>query len=207
MGRSLGLLLALAGCGTVSHYRTAEPLGAGTWRASAAAGGGGYVDSRDEVRTAGGHVELALRRGVTDRLDVGAVVYLRGVALDAQLALGAPAGWRLAVAGGVGGLVDRAPNIVGDGVYGQARLSGLATRRTSPRWAFTVGPQLSAQRYWADGGGHASGLMLGAFANAAWQVRGRWALVPELSAHATLVGEVPVHGATAQLGVAIARTW
>ena len=108
---------------------------------------------------------------------------------------------------GLGGSVDRAANVVGDGVYGQARVSALATRRTSPRWAFTVGPQLSAQRYWADAGGHASGLMLGAFANAAWQFRPRWALVPELALHGTLVGEVPVHGATAQLGVAVARTW
>ncbi len=205
--RRSAALLALAGCGTVSHYRTAEPLGAGTWRASAAAGVAGYVDTRDDVRTPSGHLELAVRRGLTSRLDVGAVVFVRGVAVDAQLALGDHAGWRLAIDAGLGGVVDRAANIVGDGVYGQARVSALATRRTSPGWAFTVGPQLSAQRYWADAGGHASGLMLGAFANAAWQFRRRWALVPELALHGTLLGEVPVHGATAQLGVAVARTW
>ena len=58
---------------------------------------------------------------------------------------------------------------------------------------------------WA--GGHAEGLLLGGFANAAWRFGGCWQVVPELSLHVTAAGEVPVRGTVAQLGVAIGRGW
>lgn len=212
MGRSaliavLALAPGAAGCGQLSSYRTAEPLGAGTWRAGAAAGVTGFVDTRDDVRTPSGHVELSLRRGVTERLDLGATLFVRGVAVEAQLGLGRNAGWAIAAFGGVGASVDREVNVIGDGVYGQARLGGLASRALSRRWTATAGAQLVLSRYWADAGGHASGVLVGALANAQWAMSARWRLVPELSLLGTVSGQVPVAGAVAQLGVGVARQW
>lgn len=208
MARSVALACAaLLGCGQLGTYRTAEPLGAGRWRVGAAASATGFVDVRDDVRTPSGQVELSVRRGVSAVLDLGASVFARGAAVDAQLALGRHRGWALAVHGALGASVDRQVNVIGDGVYGHARLGALATHALGARWSVTTGAQLVLSRYWADGGGHASGGLIGGFANLARALRAGWSLVPELTLLATAFGDVPVAGAVGQLGLGVARRW
>jgi hypothetical protein len=86
-------------------------------------------------------------------------------------------------------------------------LTGLATRRTSPAWAFTLGPVVTGGVFLPAGGGRAAGLLAGGFASAAHAFAGCWQVIPELSFHVTAAGEVPVRGAVVQAGAAIGRRW
>jgi hypothetical protein len=92
-------------------------------------------------------------------------------------------------------------------LLGQMRVTAVATRRTSRRWAFSVGPVVTGSLMTFGGGGTARGLLAGGFANAQWSFGASraWHLIPELSLHATLGGDVPVDGGVALIGLGIAR--
>ena len=64
-------------------------------------------------------------------------------------------------------------------------------------------PWLATILHHPEGGGHAQGTMLGAFVNVEYALSSRWAIVPELSFHRTIHGEVPVDGFVIHLGAGL----
>jgi hypothetical protein len=193
-------------CGSLTTYRTAEPVPRGQWRLDVAAGAAAYVDREQDTRIPGGHVEVAVRRGLRRDADVTVKVHVPGVELGVQRRI-AGGRWQWAVAAAVGGARTTEGPGTTDAVFGHLRLTALATRRTSPAWAFTVGPVATGGLFLPAGGGHATGLLLGGFASAARAFGGCWQVIPELSLHLTAAGEVPVRGSVLQLGAAVGRRW
>ncbi len=49
--------------------------------------------------------------------------------------------------------------------------------------------------------------MLGAFGGFDWRFGARWHLIPELTLHRSVAGDVPVDGTVGELGAAFARDW
>ncbi|MEZ4365233.1 MAG: hypothetical protein R2939_02960 [Kofleriaceae bacterium] len=195
--------LAAAGCGTLTSYQSAEPVEPGRWRVAAALTGGGFADREQASRLPFAQAELEVRRGVAEDTDVGLKLYTVGAEVSGRHRLRAGR-WQWAMAGAVGGIRNRDRALVTDGLLLHARATTIATRRTSARWAFSAAPTLTLSRYWFDGGGAASGLLLGATANAERRLGARWRLVPELGVHATVAGEVPLVGFVGHLGVGVA---
>lgn len=202
----LALALVSAGCGTYTTYQTAEPLGPGNWRGAAAIGAGAFADPPSDTRTPTVTVELGASRGVGEDTDVGAKLFAVGVEAHVKHRFHAArdSGWSLAVIGAAGGVRTNGKAGISEAVLGQLRTAVPFTRRTSPRWAFSFGPVATASLFLPAGGGDARGLLLGAFANAVW-TRGCWHLLPELSLHRSIAGDVPVDGSVLQLGVGFAR--
>ena len=199
-------LAALAGCGTYSTYRTAEPLPAGKWQGSLAVTPGVFYDRPSRTPTPTAITALSLRRGVGADTDVGLSLFTVGAELNVAHRI-AFADWQWALLGAVAWARSEEQGGFTEALFGELRVGAAATRRTSPRWAFTVGPLLTGSAYWFAGGGSAQGLIGGGFANAQWTFGSarRWHLVPELSLHATLAGDVPVDGFVMMFGTALAR--
>lgn len=199
--------LLLVGCGSYTTYQTAEPLGTGRWQASLAADAGGFRDGKSGTRTPTATAELALHRGITDTTDLGLKLY--GLGVEGQVKHRFVDGrWQWAVAGALGGVRTPARAGFTDAFTGHLRVTAIATRRTSSRWAWSLGPVATASLFYPAGGGTAGGLLAGAFANAEWTFGGCWRLVPELSLHGMVAGEVPVDGGGVVLaGLAVARRW
>lgn len=176
----LALVLA-TGCGSLTTYRTAEPIPRGHWQVDVAADVGVFADRELDSKIPATHVEVALRRGLGQDADVTLKVYVPGAELGVQRRV-ATGRWQWALAAAVGGERTTAGVGTTDAIFGHLRLTALATRRTSPAWAFTVGPVVTGGLFVPAGGGHATGLLLGGFASAArtfarcWQVakNGRW---------------------------------
>lgn len=201
----LGLVtMSALGCGTVTSYQTAEPVEPGRWRLAAALTGGAYRDAPQDTRTPLLQGELEVRRGLRPDLDVGLKLYTLGVELGGRWRL-TRGPWAWALLAGGGGVRNDGRALVADGLLLHGRLGAVVTRRTSPRWAFSVGPSLTLAHYQFDGGGDARGALLGVVGNVERRLGASWRLVPELGLHATVAGEVPVDGAVVHLGVAIAR--
>lgn len=204
---ALAALAALAaGCGSLSTYRTAEPIGPGRWQVDVAADVGAFTDRAQDTRTPAAHLEVAVRRGLGADTDATVKLYVPGVELGVQRRL-ARGRWQWALAGAIGGERTTAAAGTTDALTAHLRLTALATRRTSRAWAFTVGPVATGGLFVPAGGGHATGLLLGGFASAARRFARCWEVVPELSVHRTVAGEVPVAGGVLQLGAAIGRRW
>jgi hypothetical protein len=194
----------VAGCGSYTSYQTAEPLARGRWSGAAAIGPGLFVDRPGQTRTPGGHLELEIRRGVGADSDVGLKLYTLGIEGSVRHRLSSTAtGWSMAALGAIGGVRTTGKGALPDALAGQLRGTAAFTRRTSDRWAYSFGPVVTFALYLPAAGGHATGWLGGAFANLAWSFAGCWHLVPELSLHRTIAGDVPVDGAVGQLGLAI----
>lgn len=202
--RIFALSLALAACGTVTTYQSADTLPPGRWQGMAAAGVGSFDDRPQNTRTPTANAELGARYGVADDFDVGAKLYTFGAEASARWRL-ARGTWSWALLGAIDGVrTNESPGLT-EAWLAQLRLGAVATRRTSPRFGWNFGPVVTGSLFEPAGGGHATGVMLGAFAGFDWQFGERWHLVPELSLHRTLAGDVPVDGTVAMLGAAFAR--
>ena len=147
-----------------------------------------------------------MRRGVGAETDVGLKLFTAGVEASARHRI-VNGEWQWAL---LGALVYARSDEAGgrtESITTQARTSMVATRRTSPRWAYSFGPVLTASAITFAGGGSASGILVGGFANAAWSFGAtrRWQLIPELSLHGSVFGDVPVDGFVSLFGLAVAR--
>ena len=60
----LALAALAVGCGSLSTYRTAEPIGPGRWQIDVAADVGAFTDRVQDTRTPAAHLEVAVRRGL-----------------------------------------------------------------------------------------------------------------------------------------------
>lgn len=200
------IVLGAAGCGSLTTYRTAEPIPRGQWQVDVAADVGAFTDREQDTRIPAAHLEVAIRRGLRRDADATLKLYIPGVELGVQRRV-ARGPWQWALAAAVGGGRTRSGAGSTDAVHAHLRLTALATRRTSPAWAFTVGPVATGGLFVPAGGGHATGLVLGGFASAARTFGGCWQVIPEVSLHVTAAGEVPVRGSVVQLGAAVGRGW
>lgn len=197
----------LAACGSVTTYQTAETLPCGRWQVQAALAAGSYRDEPFDTRTPTAQVEVAAKVGLTDDLELGAKLYSLGAESSLRYRLLRPRdarGLSVAALAAVGGVRSRGEGSLPEMILTQARVGGLATWRTSGRVAWTLGALGTGSLFVPAGGGHATGLLLGGVANLDWRFATRWHLVPELSLHRTAMGEVPVDGAVAVAGVAVA---
>lgn len=203
---ALGALTAAA-CGSLTSYHTAETLPCGAWQAQAALGAGSYRDQPFDTNTPTAHAELAARVGITDELELGAKLYTLGAEFSARHRLRRPAGMRglsLAAHASLGGVRSRGEGSLPEMILGQARLGMLGTWRSSPHLAWTLGAIGTGSLYVPAGGGHATGTLLGSVANLDWRFAARWHLLPELSLHRSVTGEVPVDGSVVMAGLAVA---
>jgi len=195
----LGLALALAGCGSVTSYQSADTLPRGHWQAMAALGTGVYSDTPQETRTPTATGELGVRVGIAGDTDVGLKLFALGIEASIRHRVLHTSTWSLALLGATSyGKTDTM-------ILGQARLGGVATRRYSPAFSLSTGLASTGSLFVPAGGGTATGVLVGAYGSLDWRFTARWHLVPELSLHRTVHGDVPVDGAVAQLGVAILR--
>ncbi len=202
--RTLALsLLVLAGCPATGVYRSADPVPRGQWRVGGAASVGAYRDDPQQTRIPTGTVELSVRRGVTDDLDLGARLYTAGIDASATWRF-SHRRWSWAVAPSIGGLRSNDSGVSPRAVHLFGQTAVIASRPLSPRWTLSLGPTLGAGLYWPETGGHATGLWLGGFVNAGARL-GRWLIAPELGLLRVVSGEVPVDGAGVQLGCAVTR--
>jgi hypothetical protein len=196
----------LTACGTYTTYQTAEPLPPGRWQLSLASTPGLFYDTPSTTPTPTVITEIAARRGVGANTDVGLKFFSIGTELSVRHRV-VDEQWQCAVLGAFAfaRTVESGGNT--EALFGELRLGAAVTRRTSARWAFTFGPMLTGSAYKFAGGGSARGLMAGAFANAQWTFGSmkRWHLIPELSMHATVTGDVPVDGLVTMVGLAVAR--
>lgn len=200
---------ALAACGSLTGYHTAETLPCGRWQAQAALTAGSYRDEPFATQTPTGQLELAAKVGLTDELELGGKLYTVGaeVSLKRRLLRPGPAltrGLSIAALASAGGVRTRGEGSLPEMILGQARLGALGTWRSSPRLAWTLGALGTGSLFVPAGGGHATGFLLGGVANLDWRFTARWHLIPELSLHRTLAGEVPVDGSVVMAGLAVA---
>jgi hypothetical protein len=68
-----------------------------------------------------------------------------------------------------------------------------------------MGPMTTFSLLRPAGGGTAGGALFGGFVGFDWKLGNKWHLVPELSLHFTVAGDVPVHGSVGMLGTALMR--
>ena len=201
------LVLVVAACGTLTTYQSAEPLPAGRWQGMAALGVGVYNDQAQATKTPTVPIELGARRGVGGDTDVGLKLYTFGVEASVRHRLVAGT-WSYAVLGALGGVkTGHQYDAIPEAWLGQLRLGGVATRRTSSRFAWNVGPTATGSLWIPAGGGYARGVMIGVFGGFDWRFATCWHLIPELSLHRTIAGDYPVDQSAAMFGAAFARDW
>jgi hypothetical protein len=197
-------LLALASCGSVTTYQSADVLPRGKWQAMLAVGAGGFNDTEQEAKTPTGTVELAVRRGLGADTDVGLKLYTAGIEASVRHRL-SQGRWSWALLGSLGGVKTEADSPIGDAGLTQLRLGAVATKRRSSSWAWNMGPMTTFSLLRPAGGGTAGGALFGGFVGFDWKFGEKWHLMPELSLHFTVAGDVPVHGSVGMLGTALMR--
>ncbi len=201
----LNLGLGLVACGSVTQYQTAEPIGAGRWQGMAALGLGAFHDTDQDTKTPTANLELGARYGITDDVDVGVKLYTLGSEASVRVRV-LEGTWSIAVLAAIGGgNNDKSSALAPASIFAQLRAGAMATRRTSPRWAWNLGLASTGSLFVPAGGGHATGVLLGVYGGFAWRFARKWQLVPELSLHQSIAGDVPVHGSIVELGAAFTR--
>jgi hypothetical protein len=197
--------LALAtGCGSLTTYQSADTLPPGQWQVMVAADTGVYRDDEQQTRTPTATGELGVRRGIAEHTDIGLKLY--GVGIEASVRHRIATGtWSWALLGAIGGvqLAERAA--VSASALGQLRVGAVATQRRSPKLSWSIGPSVTGSLFVPAGGGHATGLLVGGFVGLDRRLGASWHFIPELSLHRTVAGDVPVQGAVAMLGAALAK--
>lgn len=203
--RSL-LLIALCACGSQTTYQSADTLPPGRWQGMIAVGLGAFADKPQDTAIPTGTVEIAARRGVGENTDLGLKLYTVGLELSIRQRL-THGTWSWALLGSLGGSISDETSATGKAALTQARLGAVATKRRSAGWAWNLGPTSTFSLWKPAGGGTAGGAMFGAFAGFDWRFGERWHLIPELSLHVSIAGDVPVDGSVLLLGAAFARDW
>lgn len=200
--RSAALLAAIAGCGSVTTYQSADVLPRGKWQGMIAAGVGGFNDKPQQAKTPTGTVELAARRGVGANTDVGLKLYTLGIEASVRHRL-SEGRWSWALLGSLGGVKTDETTPTGDAGLTQLRLGAVATKHRSAHFAWNMGPMSTFSLLRPAGGGTAGGAMFGGFVGFDWRFGETWHLIPELSLHVTVAGDVPVDGTVGMLGTGL----
>jgi len=203
----IAVLSLVAACGSVTTYQSADTLPPGRWQGMAALALGSYDDVEMHQKTPTIVAEIGARRGVADNTDVGLKLYTLGIEASVRQRL-TTGTWSWALLGALGGLRTGPGNTaIPEALLFQLRLGAVATRRTSGSFAWNMGPLVTGSLWIPAGGGSAAGAMLGAFGGFDWRFGARWHLIPELTLHRSVAGDVPVDGTVGELGAAFARDW
>jgi hypothetical protein len=199
------LAATLAGCPSTSLYRTADPVPEGEWRIGGALDLGVMSDREQKTRIPTLDVELLARRGVSENLDIGGKLHFSGAQVNATWRVHRENGWSYAIAPSLGGMRAVESPATVDSINLFAGLSAIASNPLSKRWTMAAGPISGWGLYWPETGGSAHGAWLGAFVHFEAKVGSKWRISPELSAYRVFAGEVPVRGASLQLGASFVR--
>lgn len=201
------VILALGGtaggCALTSLYRSAEPTPRGTWQLTGGGAVGVLRDSEQDTRIPSGQVELGVRYGVTDELDLGARVFVPGVDVNATWRVAHRGAWSVALAPQFAVVRTPATGLVTNSLTLFSSVAVPVTHRFSRDWALTVGPSFGTSVYFPETGGSATGMWLGGVLGVEARVGERWWLVPELSGYRTAAGDVPVNGGAILFGVGL----
>jgi len=201
--RSLAIVL-LGACGSVTTYQSADVLPRGKWNGMVALGAGGFTDNPQQAKTPTATLELAARRGIGADTDVGLKLYTLGLEASVRHRLSEGV-WSWALLGSLGGVKTNATSPTGEAGLTQLRLGAVATKRRSPCWAWNMGPMTTFSLLRPAGGGTAGGALFGGFVGFDWRFGTNWHLIPELSLHFTVAGDVPVHGTVGMIGTGLTR--
>lgn len=194
--------IVMTGCPSTTVYRSANPLEPGTWSFSAASGIGAIADREQDTRIPSGHIELQARRGLAEDLDAGIKLFISGIELNATWRI-LQGNWSWAVAPYLSGTRFSATAATSDSAYLFVGTHFIGTRHLGGAWQLSTGPTTGYGLYTARAGGHAQGVWLGGFVNVEYELSRTWSLVPELSAYRVVSGDVPVDGASVQLGIGV----
>lgn len=197
--------LTAAGCPSTSLYRTADPVPEGQWRIGGALNLGAMSDREQDTRIPIADLELTARRGLNKDLDVGGKLHFGGAQFNATWRVHQENEWSYAIAPSLGGLRAVENPLSVDAIYLFAGLSAIASRPLNKRWTLAAGPISGWGLYWPETGGSAQGAWLGAFVHFEAKLGSKWRISPELSSYRVMAGEVPVRGASIQLGVGLNR--
>lgn len=193
----------LLGCPPTNLYRTAEPTPPGAWQLTGGVGAAQIRDLPQQTKMPTGSVELGVRHGLTDDIDVGGRIFFPGLDVNATLRFFHRGAWSIAVAPQLAFVRTTATGATTNSFTLFPAAIVPVTRRFSRAWAFTFGPSLGSGFYWPETGGHAQGMWLGALLGVEWRVGERVWLVPELTGYRTLAGDVPVDGTFVSFGVGL----
>lgn len=192
---------ALAGCPSTSVYRTADPVPKGAWQVGLGADLGALSDTEQQTRAPTGSLELSVRRGLADNVDIGAKLYTFGLEMNATVRL-RKRRWSWALAPYVAGLrTDESASSV-RALHVFAGSAAIVSRPLSARWTFATGPFVGYGLYRPETGGSAHGLWLGGFLHFDRAVGKRSHITPEIGVYRVVAGEVPVRGGAVRLGAA-----
>jgi hypothetical protein len=193
----------LAGCPSVSTLHRADPVKPGRWELGAGLDGLLLRDAPQDTRAPSGQVLLAARRGLVEDLDLGARLYTFGLDASVRWRFFHGRTWRVAAIPTLGTAKTAETQTTTEAWHLFAQLPVVFTRDLGRDWTLSCGPRLVWGLYYPEGGGHARGLMLGGFVNAGYTLSRGWELVPELSFHRTVHGEVPVDGFVLHVGAGL----
>ncbi|MBM7113052.1 hypothetical protein [Archangium primigenium] len=210
-GAALALGLLGSGCVSFSQVQTADTLGAGRFQLGLEPGAQPVEETETEsdgTRTVKrGYaplVDLSLRYGVTERLDLGARIGSSSLELQSKILLTSPENESLAIS-----LAPSASGIFaafGPLEAGYLRVSlplliGIKTRGGSE---LVFGPRLDGRRFLAGAGEDTLGVNIlnaGASVGYALRVSEGFRLLPEVAYSRTIAGSAEANGATVDRGV------
>jgi len=193
----------LTGCPSVSTLHRADPVKPGRWELGAGLDGLILRDVPQDTRAPSGQVLITARRGLFEDLDAGVRLYTFGLDASVRWRFYRGDTWRVAALPTLGTAKTSEAQTTTEAWHLFAQLPVVFTRDLGRAWTLSWGPRLVWGLYYPEGGGHAQGTMLGAFVNAEYALSRAWALVPELSFHRTIQGEVPVNGFVLHLGAGL----
>jgi len=214
MAAALSLGLLGSGCASISQVQTADTLGEGKFQ-FALEPGLARASATDSETSEGTTVnvpqfDLALRYGVTDRLDLGARLGTSLVELQGKYLFTNPENPTLAVslAPSVSGIFGGIGSV--DVGYVRLALPLLVGFKTSGGSEFVLGPRLDGTRFLAGADGSSASLNLlsgGASVGYALRVSEGFRLMPEIAYSRPLAGAVTAGDESAGGTVNAGGTW
>jgi len=193
----------LTGCPSVSTLHRADPVKPGRWELGAGADGLILRDVPQDTRSPSGQALITARHGLLEDLDAGLRLYTFGLDASVRWRFFRGSTWRVAAIPTLGSSRTAESGSTTNAWHLFAQLPVVFTRDLSPDWTLSCGPRLVWGLYYPETGGFAQGTMLGAFVNVEYAINARWAVVPELSFHRTVHGDVPVDGFVLALGAGL----
>lgn len=196
------LAIGALGCPSVTTLHSADPVAPRHWELALAVDGTILRDVPQDTRAPAAGALVAARYGLTENLDVGVRIYTLGADLSARWRLWRGA-WRGAILPSIGAARTTESSTTTNAVYPFVQLPLVVTTDVSRALQWSFGPRMVLGWYVPDTGGTSRGLMLGAFTNLGIALSPRWSLVPEVSVHRTVVGDVPIDGVMAQFALGV----
>ncbi|QSQ12968.1 hypothetical protein JY572_32170 [Myxococcus landrumensis] len=183
------------GCVSVSHVQTADTLGQGKFQFAMepGLGGAGVVSGEGVEGFYYPHIDLAMRYGVSDRVDLGVRIGSSLAELQSKFLLTHPDNPDLAIslAPSVMGLFVGTDEDAVVGSYVNVAMPLLVGFKTSGGSEFVLGPRVSYTRIGAGGGGESAAVNLlnvGTSVGYAIRVTEGFRLMPEVGFSVPVVG-------------------